>query len=116
MARHKDFGSGASTKGLEPITFTLDEETFTCLPAVQGLVILRFVADADSDDGGRAASAIYEFFKSAMPAEEYKRFEAQITSPDRIYDLEKLTEIAGWLTEQYTARPTRPSESSEAGR
>lgn len=115
MPRHKDFGSGTSAAEIEPVTFTLAGETFTCHPAVQGYTILKFVADADSDDGGRAAGAIYEFFKSAMPEEEYAKFTALITRTDVIFSLNNLADIAAWLTEEYTARPTQPPASSGSG-
>lgn len=115
MSRHKDFGSGADPAELEPITFTLDGQTFTCHAVVQGFTLLRFVADADSEDGGRAAAAIYNFFKNVMSTEEYTRLEALLTTPEKYFDIDKLGEIVAWLSSEYASRPTQPSESSESG-
>lgn len=109
--RHKDFGSVETVQDQPPVTFTLDGETFTARGSVQGATLLKFVKEADSGDGGRAASSLLGFFKIVLEPESYTRFEAVTEDPDKVITIEQLTEIAGWLMEVYTDRPTRGPSS-----
>lgn len=113
--RHKDFGSPRTMADYKPVTFTLADQEFTCKPAVQGAVLLKFIADADSNQGGRAADAMRNFFRDVMGDEEVERFYALIDGDDYIFDMEALAEITSWLVETYSARPTEPSKSSSGG-
>lgn len=115
MSRHKSFTGGKSISDFEPVSFDLRGQTFRCNPAVQGAVLLEFVARADSESGGEAAGALYGLFEDAMPAEEYARFQALLNDPAVIIEMDTIAEIASWLVEEYTARPTKPSENSGTG-
>jgi hypothetical protein len=114
-SRQKSFKGGKNIAEFEPIEFDLNDQHFTCRPALQGATLLEFVAKADGDSGGAAAGALYGFFEDAMSAEEYKRFREYLKAPDLIIDMSVIGEIASWLVEQYTARPTEPSEPSATG-
>lgn len=92
----------------EPLAFELYDETFECRPAIQGAVILEFLS-AGEGDGSGAARQILGFYEQALFPEAFERFSALINDPDRIVDLETLTEIVGWLIEEYTSRPTAAS-------
>lgn len=109
--RSRDFGKTKRLDDFEPLDFTLNGETYNCKPAIQGGTLLAFVADADSDQGGKAASALYGFFEKALVPEDYTRFSAMLEDSDVIVDLNLLGEIAGWLVEEYTARPTSEPKS-----
>ena len=62
--RFKDFGSGSTgTASAEPLSFRLHGEEFSCVPQVQGKLMLSLVADAGSDDPAKAAQLINKFFK-----------------------------------------------------
>lgn len=115
MARHKDFSGGTSIEDFEPLSFTLNGETFNAVPAIQGSTLLEFVAAADSDSGGAAAGALYSFFENCMEPDEYARFRALLKDPKIIIDMETIGEIAGWLVEEYTTRPTKRPVSSVDG-
>lgn len=115
--RFKDFGSSAvfDTAALEPVTFRLDGQTFTCRPALPGSTLLSFVAAADSGEGGRASSSIPQLFSHAMEPAEYERFTTFIERSDRIVPIDTLAEIAAWLVEVYSERPTQPPTGSPNG-
>lgn len=113
--RFKSFSGGRNVDDYEPLEFDLEDESFVCKPAVQGAVLLEFVAAADSDSGGRSAQALYDFFKECMDEAEYRRFDDYLKNPKMIFDFEVLGDIAGWLVEEYTTRPTQPSKSSSGG-
>ncbi len=113
--RRKSFKGGKALSDFEPIEFDLNDQTFKCRPALQGATLLEFVAKADGESGGAAAGALYGFFQDAMEEEEYTRFRNYLNSPDLIIEMETIGEIASWLVEEYTARPTQPSGSSDTG-
>lgn len=111
MARHKSFGATNPYIDVEPVTFDLYGEVFTCKPAVQGAVLLRFGKDTKDNP----AEAVMSFFELCMPEEEFARFEELIESDDKIVDATTLGEIAGYLASEYTARPTGLGGSSTSG-
>lgn len=114
--RHKDFGAPLKMSDFEPVTFTICGEEFTCHPAVQGSVLLKFIAGADSNNGGRAAEAMRWFFAQVMSEDEVQRFYDLIDGDEYVIDMQQLAEISSWLVETYSARPTEPSKSSRNGR
>lgn len=113
--RRKSFKGGKSITEFEPIEFELNDQTFVCKPALQGAVLLEFVSNADSESGGAQAGALYKFFQDCMEPAEYERFQAYLNQPNLIIEMTTIGEIASWLIEEYTARPTQPSESSAPG-
>jgi hypothetical protein len=115
-ARYKDFGSPVTASSDEPVMFSLYGEQFRCLPAMQGTKLIEFIAmsgDPDNPSGG--ATAVLEFFKTAISSDDFPRFEAITNSDDRIVPMETLSEIMDWLITQYAARPTQPPMLSEPG-
>ncbi len=114
--RFKDFGTPNKVTDYEPLGFSLAGEDFECKPAIQGKVLLDFIADADSNDGGRAAEGMRRFFVSVMPEEESKRFYKLIEDSEYIFDMEELSGIAAWLVEEYSQRPKELSKPSANGR
>jgi hypothetical protein len=112
-SRHKDFGSEAVPS--EPISFTVNGETFTAVPAIQGAFLLHFVNQAGATDGVHAAEAIMEFYSRVLLPESLERFNAMCSSTDKIVSMTTLSEIVGWLVEEYTKRPTQGSSSSSTG-
>ncbi len=115
--RFKDFGSTQffDTSTLEPVVFRIDGQTFTCRPALPGATLLAFVGDADSGDGGRAAGSIPRLFQHAMEPREYERFTTMAERSDRVMMIDTLTDIAAWLVEVYTDRPTQRQSDSSTG-
>lgn len=113
--RRKTFRGGKNIADFEPIEFELNDQKFHCKPALQGAVLLEFVARADSDDGGAAAGALYSFFEDVMEPPEYLRFRDYLRNDEVIIEMDTIGDIAAWLIEEYTARPTQLSGSSDAG-
>lgn len=113
--RHRSFGGGKKVGDFGPIDFDLGTENFKCKPAIQGAVLLEFVAAADSDSGGKSAAALYGFFEEVMGEDEYKRFQEHLKNTEVIYDISDIGEIAAWLVEEYAERPTEESKSSDSG-
>jgi hypothetical protein len=110
MAKFKDFGAGGVDPNAEPIKFSIHGEEFTCLPEIQGKVLLELIADSGSDDAVRNAEVSNKFFSKVMAPESLERFNAMLTSQDKIVSVETLGEITGWLVEQYADRPETRSQ------
>jgi len=103
--RFKDFGSGLGNTSLEPITFMLHGEEFHCAPALQGKVLLGFVAESQSENSATQAAIIEKFFEKVLVEESLERFNALQESKDKIVSVDTLSEIISWVVEQYTDRP-----------
>jgi len=111
MAKFKDFGAGPDTSNTEPITFQLHGETFECIKAVQGKVLLDLVADSGSNDPVVQSATIDTFFTHVLAEESLGRFNALLTDKYKIVTVETLGEITGWLIEQYSDRPEEQPEA-----
>lgn len=90
-------------------------ESFTAVNQIPGARLLDFIADADSDDGGKAASAIIEFLTDCVIADHKERFQEIIRDPDFSIDVEVLASICEFLVTEYTQRPTTAPPSSPDG-
>ena len=114
MTRFKDFGTGTAYNK-DPLTFKIYEEDFECYPALQGKVLLDFIAQSSSDNGAEMADTIVMFFGKALKPESYEKFMALVEDPDRVVSIETLGEITAWLVGEYSDRPTQQPESSASG-
>ena len=115
MARFKDFGS-TDLSTIENPTFALYGETFTCKKAMQGRALLSMVASSsDANNAAAGAKAITDFFDHVLVEESIARFNTLLEHPDKIIEVEKLSEVVAWLVEEYTSRPTLRPEVSPAG-
>jgi hypothetical protein len=114
MARHRDFGSPVLSSD-EPLTFTLYGEVFRCQPALQGRVLIEFIAQSSADDPASGARAVLQFFNAAIVDADHDRFKTMTESSEHIVTMDTLTEIMDWLVEQYTGRPTEQPSPSQPG-
>lgn len=110
MTRKKNFGS--TVEEVEALEFTLFDEQFQCRPQLQGATLLTYSKRFASEDLGEVNAAFLEFFESALKKDAYTRFKSLIESEDKIVRIETLGEIAEWLIEEYTDRPTDQSKGS----
>lgn len=110
MTRKKNFGS--PVEDLEPLSFTLFDEEFQCRPQLQGATLLTYSKRLASESMAEVNQAFLDFFESALKKESYSRFKDIIESEDKIVNIETLGEIAEWLIEEYTDRPTQESKVS----
>lgn len=110
-SKFKDFGSLSTDKEAKPpISFKLYDEEFHCVPEIQGKVLLDLVADASSQDPIKNAALIDDFFGHVLTDESLDRFNALLTSKEKIVSVNALGEITAWLVEQYSSRPEEQPE------
>jgi hypothetical protein len=109
-----------------PITIELESPdgerkiTTRCASSLPGSVFLELAGSVNAASGGQgtnmgemdtlaasaaAAGAILKVLKMAILPEDWSTFKAFIDLPDNGITVETLAEIAGYLSEQFTARP-----------
>ena len=104
--RFKDFGTGSQRDaGAEPPVFKIHDEEFTCVPQIQGKFLLDIVKMSSNADAGDTARMISDFFEGVLEDESYARFSALLVDKHRVVSVETLSEIVGWLIEEYANRP-----------
>lgn len=107
--RFKDFGAG--TKVDKPaLSFKLHGEEFSCIPVIQGKVLLDLVKKSQSNDPLVAAAVVDEFFDKVLVDESLSRFNDLLQDKERIVTVETLSEIVAWLIEEYSGRPEEQPE------
>ena len=114
MARHKSFGSPVLNSD-EPLTFDLYDTTYRCKPAMQGRLLIEFIARSSANDPAAGAQAVLDFFDSAIIESDLQHFKDVLSSEDKIVPMDTLTEIMDWMIEEYTGRPTQQPSDSESG-
>lgn len=112
MARFKDFGKGAESSS-EPVTFKLHDETFTCVSAIPGKLMLQIIDNTQQE--GMSFDQIETFFSVVMTGDSKERFDALIVDKERIVSMETLGGVVGWLISEYSGLPEEEPETSEAG-
>lgn len=100
----------------EPVAFAVNDKDFHCVRAIPGMVLLDFISTVDLDNPASAGGAVTNFFKTAIQPEEWEDFLAYTRDPINEVGIDDLSQIAGWLAEQYMGEiPTTPAENSSAG-
>jgi hypothetical protein len=79
---------------------------FTGIAALPGLPALRLVVD------GISMETLPVFFKEILGTEQYDKFTAFADDPANGITLDVLIELAKYLIEEYTGRPTKGSTAS----
>jgi len=104
----------------DPIVIELESPegesaTFKCRRAVAGSMLLDFLSEASESDPASMAKAVFGLLQAAVEPSEWEGFREFVDNPDNGVSLEILSEMAGWVSEQYSARPTGPQSLSTAG-
>lgn len=100
---------------LDPIEFRLGGHDFACLTTIPIGPALGLVTTEESADDSIAA-ALVRLIKGALSPDDHPRFDEALSNPAEPVDLGILRDVAGYIAEEYSARPTSPSPASSAGR
>ena len=112
MTKFRDFGNGGDASKKEPISFKLWDQEFHCVPVIQGKLLLEIVSDSTSEDASKSALVMDKFFTAVIKPESKKEFDTLLSDPEKVTTLETLSEIVGWLMEEYSNRPNERSLAS----
>lgn len=89
--------------------------SFRCNSKIPGMVLVDFISEMDEDKPAAVGGMLQGLFKHAIAEDEYERFTEYVRDIKNEVDLEMLSEMAGWLAEQYSGNPTMSSSSSTNG-
>lgn len=125
--RRKVISTYRTPEESQPIELEINEEVFHFHSSISGLTLLEFVEtfdqmdlgdDSESIDGLKLVSNAKVFtdimFKSVV-LEDQDKLHTYIRDPKNNVGIEALFDIATFLLESYTARPTESSSSSSDG-
>ncbi len=108
--RQKSFAF--SSKRRDQIRFDVNGgEEFRGVEDIDGLTLLWYVSTMQ--DPEKATAGLIEFLKIAIEPEDYPAFQERCKQ-ERL-DIPDITEVAAWLLEQYTERPTKSPSSTSSG-
>lgn len=96
---------------VEPIPFEVNGELFHAHPRISGWVLLDIAGaiNDESSSGSGRADAFRRLISQALLPDSIDRFIKVVSDPATGPDVNGLVEIATWLIDQYTGRPTEPS-------
>lgn len=101
----KTFTSGSKPR--KPLTFALDDRTFTFTPPkLAGMVLDLLDGSDDEEASNNAAQAAFDWLSDGLPEEESELLVARLRDPDDPLDLPDVVEIIRWLLGKVADRPT----------
>lgn len=105
------FAPKKSEKRKEPYVFSVNGTVIRAYPSLPGWALLELAAAVNSQ-GDESASAFRDLVSRSVLKEDHDKFVKVMTDPIDAPSVEGIIEIASWLLEQYTGRPTGPSSES----
>lgn len=99
-----------ATKRRKPIEFALDGTNYQFTPPKQATLVLDFLGSGDE------VGALFDWVNEGLGEEQAAAIEDRLKDPDDDFDIKELTDIARWLVEESTGRPTKPSRASRRRR
>lgn len=114
VVRHKDF---TRTKKHEPVTFTLDGDTFHCVRKMPGGLIKKVTSlgDIENKSVNDKIDTFMGLLKDLLLDDSYEIFNARLNDKTNPIDIEEMGDIIEWLIEVYTGRPLVQSSESVDG-
>lgn len=92
-----------------------DDHSFKCASTIPGMLLVDFITMMDEDDPKSMGEGLQQFFTAAL-GENYEEFLVVTRDPENEIDINDLSEMAGWLAEQYSdGNPTVLSQLSSGG-
>lgn len=92
----------------EPRRYVEETLHFHAKPFVSGglLAQVEIMSSRNPGEHARSGDAIYDFFYGALLPEDVKAFREVLEAPDIYVHSTVLSDLALWLYEKYTERPT----------
>lgn len=97
-------------KRRKPIPFTLDGTEYEFTPPKQAGMVLDFLENGDE------IGALFDWVNQGLGEDQATAIEMRLKDPDDDFDIVELTEVARWLVEESSGRPTRPPRASQRRR
>jgi len=119
----KQFTTAASNtgdsefEGAEPITFQVDQDTFTAFPPTASQFALFLAAQSTHSQTADQIAALIDFFNGMLSENDQMLLRSRLMSREDSFSFETVQAILEFLVEEWSARPTQsPQESSSSRR
>lgn len=104
--------SNEAFEGAEPITFKVDDDTFTAYPPTPTQFAYFMAAQAEHKTDSDHIAGVIDFFDGMLDEEDRRLFRRRLLDRDDTMEFEIVQEITQSLVEEWSARPTSPSSES----
>jgi hypothetical protein len=104
----KEFTTAAKRR--KAITFTIDGTEFEFTSPKQAGMVLDYLENGDE------MGALFDWMNEGLGEEQAAVIESRLKDPKDDFDIKELTDIARWLVEESTGRPTKPPRASRRRR
>lgn len=100
-----------------PIKFKVgDQECLAYSPEAGQLAIMFSRMDDTIANDGERMAAMIDFFLGLLDKDSRRVLTKRLMDRDDNFELEDVSDIMGWLMEQWSGRPTQPSSASSRSR
>lgn len=99
----------------DPLDFDVNGQVFRCIPVLPGTKVLDFTAGMDENNPAKMAEVLTELLDFCIVPEQLDEWHAFADDPKNGVGFELLSEIAGYLLEEYVGRPLSSSDKSSDG-
>ena len=113
--RRKKFSTYTDKGSDDVVILDINDREFKCKSRIPGIVLMRWVSKLDMEDPAAAAGAVEELLRAAIAPDDQDDFFEYVEDPANNVDLQTLSQMAGWLVEQFTGNPTQQSSDSSPG-
>lgn len=100
----------------KPVTFTIDDDTFTAYPPTESQVAYMLSSQARGRDVTDSIAGVIDFFDGILDKHAQEVFRRRLLDREDPFDFAMVREIIEGLMEEWTARPTKPSRGSTSSR
>lgn len=94
------------------VIFKLDDQEVHAYAPTPGQLAMMYAAVSDHAKDDKRIAGVVDFFFGLIDEESQRVLSARLMDRNDPFELDQLTEIMGWLVEQWAARPTRSSSVS----
>lgn len=113
MSEIKKFVTSAKNHKRETLTFEVDGREITAREPDETLIIqVQLSEESSSRTSGQKMATYVDFCLALFDDDTKAYFTARLFDLNDDFDHETLTDIAMWVIEEFTNRPTKPSSDS----
>lgn len=98
----------------EYISFKVDDIEVHAYEPSPGQLAMMYSSLSDHARDEKRIAGVVDFFFGLLDSDQARILGARLLDRNDSFELEQITEIMGWLVEEWAARPTRPSSASSA--
>lgn len=109
MSEVRDFDEEYGFADKEGVSFKLGGHVFTTKPVLHPYILLK----RDGNEGGLETAI--RIIRSSLTSEDEQIFSQLIDDPEVLISANQVDQIAAWIMEEISGRPTKQPRSSGAG-